>query len=393
MQELLQAGFTRLEEQESWSLQAGERYFVERNGSSLLAFTWPDDTPEKLTLVGAHTDSPCLRLMPDPLILSEGSLCLRVQVYGGVLLYPWFDRDLGLAGRLVIGDASNTQTVLVNTQEPLGIIPSLAIHLDRNANAGRTVNPHTEMRAVVGMANRAPEMSQWLGEVFPGLNAVPLAWELSLYDFQPPARVGDGFITSARLDNQLSCYAGTQALLNAPTDRFCMLVCHDHEEVGSRSWAGAQGDMVVRALERLVPDADGRARLLACSCMLSVDNAHAVHPNFASHHDAGHRPLLGHGPVLKLDAEQRYAGDSQAWARLKVLAEQHDIPLQVFAVRPDMACGSTIGPISAANLGMQVLDVGAPQWAMHSIRETAHYSDVQELQKLIQTFYSHYLGD
>ncbi|MBF2753839.1 MAG: M18 family aminopeptidase [Gammaproteobacteria bacterium AqS3] len=391
--QLVEAGFRTLRETDDWGgdLPAGG-YVVERNGSTLLAFTWPGGTPETLALVGAHTDSPNLRPMPNPLGVSEGYLTLAVQVYGGALLAPWFDRELGLAGRVIVRGADASPEVhLVDSHRPVGLIPSLAIHLDRKVNSGRAINPTAEMHVVLGRTSgQAPSWGDWLRgaiDEFPGGEV--LACELSLYD-ATPARIlaPDSWIVSARLDNLLSCHAACRAMLRADAGAFNMLACHDHEEIGSRSWPGAQGDTAVAAIERLVPDPVRRARLLAASLMLSVDNAHGVHPNFAHKHAAQHRPLLGGGPVLKLDEAQRYAGDSLQIARLRLLAERADIPLQVFSVRPDMACGSTIGPISAANLGLPALDIGVPQWAMHSVRESASALDAEQLEQLLAAFWS-----
>jgi aspartyl aminopeptidase len=216
-----------------------------------------------------------------------------------------------------------------------------------------------------------------------------LDYDLSLYDTQAPALLGlaSEFLLSARLDNLLSCYVGLDALLGSDTTQGALLVCNDHEEVGSMSAAGAQGPMLAHVLERLLPQPEARQRMLARSMLISADNAHGVHPNFADRHDDNHGPLLNAGPVIKVNANQRYATSSETSAIFRDLAAQEAVPVQSFVVRTDMACGSTIGPITAAEIGVRALDIGVPQFGMHSIREMAGVQDAWNLSRVLRRFY------
>jgi len=199
--------------------------------------------------------------------------------------------------------------------------------------------------------------------------------------------MSEEFVLSARLDNLLSCFMGLESLVGANSDEGMLLVCNDHEEVGSMSAAGAQGPMLSQVIERLVPDVESRVRMISRSMMISADNAHGIHPNFADKHDANHGPLINAGPVIKLNANQRYATNSETSGLFRDLAQQVDVPVQSFVVRSDMACGSTIGPITSAEIGVKTLDIGVPQFAMHSIREMAGVNDVESLVKVLTRFY------
>lgn len=392
------AGYRRLHEADTWQLEPGERVYVTRNDSSIIALQLPEAGCSSLRMIGAHTDSPCLKLKPNAAQTAAGWLQLGVEVYGGALLAPWFDRDLGLAGRIYVrhGDG-RIEGVLLNVARPVAIIPSLAIHLDREANSGRTINPQTEMPPVLLQGGEASDFQQLLVDWVVGQHGFDdieiVDFELCLFDTQPPARVGvkEELMASARLDNLLSCFIGLEALLASGGRQGAVLVSTDHEEVGSASACGAQGpflgDVLRRVNEQLgTPGEEGFVRLIQASRMISCDNAHALHPNFANKHDKAHGPALNGGPVIKVNANQRYATNSATAAMFRELCRQADVPVQVFAVRADMGCGSTIGPITATELGVPTLDVGVPQWAMHSIRETAGVHDVAYLTKVLSAF-------
>lgn len=399
---LVAAGFTLLSEQHSWQLKPGGAYVVTRNDSSIIAFRVGTDLPAQgIRMIGAHTDSPCLKVKPAPELQRNGFFQLGVEVYGGVLLNPWFDRDLALAGRVsyrtVGGELKST---LYDSKRAIGIIPSLAIHLDREVNNSRSINAQTHLPVVMGLVKnqQQTDFRAWLAtELAQAGHAVNKAlavdkvldYELSFYDVQRGAVVGieNDLIASARLDNLLSCFVGLQALIASGGATTQLLVCNDHEEVGSLSAAGAQGPMLKAALSRLLPDNEQRARCMFNSVFVSVDNAHGVHPNFSDKHDANHGPVLNGGPVLKVNANQRYASNSETQALFRHLCERENIPLQTFVVRSDMACGSTIGPITAAELGVKTVDVGTPQFAMHSIRELAGVEDVGHMCKALTAFY------
>ncbi|MDE0214314.1 MAG: M18 family aminopeptidase, partial [Deltaproteobacteria bacterium] len=315
------------------------------------------------------------------------------EVYGGALLNPWFDRDLSIAGRVSYLDRDGAIAHgLVDFKEPVAVIPSLAIHLDRDANESRSINQQTYLPPVLGRQGEDFDLKtllrQRLEEAGAGAAEI-LDHELVLYDTQPPALVGleREFIASARLDNLLSCFAGMRALLEASGEAGALLVCNDHEEVGSTTASGARGPMLNQMLERLLPDPEERNRALPRSMLISADNAHGVHPNFADRHDDNHGPLLNRGPVIKMNANQRYATNSETAAVFRRLAADEGVAVQTFVVRSDMACGSTIGPLTAAETGVRTVDVGVPQWAMHSVRELAGAADAFNLSRVLRRFF------
>ena len=396
---LKRGGFSVLAEADAWQLKAGGRYAVTRNDSSLIAFVIGDDDPVQsgIHLAGAHTDSPCLKIKPSPELQRNGYFQLGVEVYGGALLNPWFDRDLSLAGRVTYVDAGGVlANALIDFIRPVAVIPSLAIHLDRDANSSRSINAQTQLPPVLlcDAEKIAPTFRALLLEQ---LRAQPghdnahevLDYEISCYDTQPPALLGieQEFISGARLDNLLSCFIGVRALLAADGQRSALMMCSDHEEVGSASSAGAQGNFLQAVLQRIAGTHENYVRMVDRSMLISCDNAHAIHPNFADKHDSNHGPLLNKGPVIKINASQRYATNSETAARCRQLCREVDAPVQSFVVRSDMACGSTIGPIVAAETGIKTVDVGVPQWAMHSIRETAGSRDCWHLFRILQQFF------
>ena len=396
-QRLLEAGFCELNEADRWQPESGRGYFVRRNGSSILAWRQPEQetaVSQGWRLVGAHTDSPCLKVKPNPELHRKGYFQLGVEVYGGVLLNPWFDRDLSLAGRVTYRSTEGeVRSALLDLRRPVAVVPSLAIHLDREANSSRSINAQTFLPVLLGQSDEAQDFRQllagWLKREGRDDLAQVLDYELCFYDTQGAALIGldEACLASARLDNLLSCYTGLQALIDAPVSGpGQVLVCNDHEEVGSLSACGAQGPMLSQWLERIMPEADSRNRSLVRSMLISADNAHGVHPNFADRHDENHGPLLNKGPVIKINANQRYATNSETSATFRHLAAQVGVPVQSFVVRSDMACGSTIGPITAGELGVRTLDVGVPQFAMHSIRELAGCSDAHGLYRILQRF-------
>ncbi len=394
---LEQAGFQRLEEKANWQLTPGKRYYVTRNDSAIIAFQLPESEVTALRMIGAHTDSPGLHLKPNATQCSAGWLQLGVQVYGGVLLAPWFDRDLGLAGRVHVRHADGRlESVLLNVDQAIAMVPSLAIHLDRDVNAGRPINPQTQMAPVLMQSDTATLgelVAQWLEEQH-GLRAVEVVdFELGFYDVQPPSLVGvkQELVASARLDNLLSCFIGLEALLACDGSQGALLVANDHEEVGSASACGAQGPFLADVLKRIngqvgKGDDESLIQLIQSSLMISCDNAHALHPNFRDKHDERHGPAINGGPVIKVNSSQRYATNSVTGALFRDVCREADVPVQSFVTRADMGCGSTIGPITATELGVPTIDVGVPQWAMHSIRETAGTKDVEYLTRALTLF-------
>ena len=393
---LTEADFTALSEAADWDLQQGGKYFVTRNGSSLIAFVVGTDSLAEtgIRMAGAHTDSPCLMVKPQPELLNNQYYQLGVEVYGGALLNPWFDRDLSIAGRLIFSDKNGQlKQKLVNFDEPVAMIPSLAIHLDREANSGRTVNAQTDIPPILMQAKEKQDFQQLLRERFLNQGEQVMDYELCFYDVQQAATLGlkKEFFASARLDNLLSCFVATKALIEAQTDSTSLIVCNDHEEVGSISSVGADGPFLESVVERLCQrdsEAANKSRILGNSLLISCDNAHAVHPNFASKHDKGHSPLLNGGPGIKVNVKQRYATNGVTASLFKQICAAVDVPVQTFVSRSDLGCGSTIGPMTSAKLGVPTLDVGISQLAMHSCREVTGSEDPQRLTAVLTHFFN-----
>jgi aspartyl aminopeptidase len=394
-------GFTRLVEDFGWDLQAGDKHYVVRNGSSIVAFVIGRESAPVagMRMVGAHTDSPCLMVKPAPEKVQQGFFQLGVQVYGGALLNPWFDRDLSLAGRVSYQcEDGQLRTALIDYREAIATVPSLAIHLDKEANKNRSINPQTDILPLLCQLGEGDKLdfrellkSRLLAEHPDCAVREVLDYELSFYDTQPAAVIGlqREFLASARLDNLLSCFTGLQALLTGDAAASSLLVCNDHEEVGSLSAAGAQGPLLSSVLKRLAGDEQSYAALTDRSMMISADNAHGIHPNYADRHDSNHGPLLNRGPVIKINANQRYASNSETTGLFRMLAAAEGVPVQSFVVRTDMACGSTIGPITAGATGVRTLDIGVPTFAMHSVRELAGTRDAADLCRILQRFYNY----
>lgn len=393
------AGFQALSETDAWTLKAGQ-YYVARNDSSIIAFRWDPSTvtASGLKMVGAHTDSPCLKVKPNPVTLKEDYQQLGVEVYGGVLMNPWFDRDLSLAGkvtyRLQNGQLRNG---LIDFGKAIAVIPSLAIHLDREANSQRSINAQTDLPPIISQTAEPFDtlLKNEVLRTYPeSLIDAILAWDLCFYDVNPPALIGlnDAFIASARLDNLLSCFIALEALIQSDTATNTLIVLNDHEEVGSSSIAGADGSFLVDVLNRLTENSEEKTRVLAQSLLISTDNAHGVHPNFSGKHDPLHGPKLNKGPVIKVNANQRYATNTDTHGYFRALCEAQDIPYQVFVTRSDMGCGSTIGPITASKLGVKTLDIGLPTFGMHSIRELAGAEDPEYLLRALTTFFGQSQG-
>ncbi len=396
---LEKAGFSRVSECDLWELKKGQGYYVTRNDSAIIAFTvgLSDIAETGIRIMGAHTDSPCLKVKPRPEMVSRSYLQLGVEVYGGALLNTWFDRDLSLAGRITyLSEKEIIRSTLIDFKYPLAFIPSLAIHFNRDANKNHTINEQKDLPPVLAQVsgNEPPDfrtlLLQQLNKEHPDGDAdTVLEYELSFYDTQPPSFVGmnQEFIAAARLDNLLSCYTGLTSLAESGKQSSCLLVFNDHEETGSVSTAGAQGNFLESVLARLCPDPESLSRTAARSVMISADNAHGVHPNYADKYDEHHGPILNRGPVIKSNAQQRYASDSETSALFRYLCQQAEVPVQFFVMRSDMGCGSTIGPLTAAKIGIKTVDVGVPTFGMHSVRELAGAKDAFYLYRVLKKFF------
>ena len=391
--ELVKHGFKELSESESEKLEPSGQYFVVRNNSSLVAFRVSDKgSMVGVRMVGAHTDSPCLKLKPNAVVEHDGYVQLGVEPYGGVLMNPWFDRDLSLAGRVTLMSSDKILfSRLIDFETPIAFIPSLAIHLDREANSGRKVNPQAMLPPVVGISGtdkfnlKQLILDKLVDSQLAKKTDVVSDFELSLYDTNPAAIIGldEAFIAGSRLDNLVSCWIGLKALIDSSSVDTQLLICNDHEEVGSGSFAGARSDLLESVLMRMVGDAAKFSSVMSRSLLVSADNAHGLHPNFLEKHDQSHRPVLNAGPVLKFNANQSYATNSETAAILNLAARNKNIPMQSFVSRSDMGCGSTIGPLTSTRLGVKALDVGIPTFGMHSIRELAGARDLDALYSLL----------
>ena len=398
------AGWSVASEAEVWELSPGDRRYLVRGEGSLVAFEVGSVAPAEagFRIVGAHTDSPNLRLKPRPDLAPHGYRQLGVEPYGGVLLHTWLDRDLSVAGRVTYREGDAARTVLLDFGRPLLRVPNLAIHLNRSIRQdGLKLNPQQHLVPVTGLEDAPPFAELVLSELraqdIANLESdALLGFDLMAYDVQPPAVIGvrGEFIAAARLDNLASCHAGLSALIDAPSSPAAsrVVVLYDHEEVGSRSAQGAAGPLLADLLERIVVATKGGEpqalpRALAHSCLISADMAHAVHPNYADKHEPQHRPVVGGGPVLKSNVNQAYASDARTGGLFELLCQRAGVTPQHFVSRSDLACGSTIGPITAARVGVPTVDVGNPMLSMHSCREMAGTADVQPMIDVLSSFF------
>jgi aspartyl aminopeptidase len=391
-------GYQQLFERDNWKLEEGNSYFVIREDGALIAFSIGSNayTKEGFRILGAHSDSPCLQIKPRPDIKNQEYHQLGVEIYGGALLNPWFDRDLSIAGRVCCRMGDNSlQTLLLDLHRPLLIIPSLAIHFDREVNKNRSLNAQQHL---------TPILSQVISDTFPDFKTILmeqitreyqdkdvaeiLGFDMFCYDTQAPSHIGynNEFICGSRLDNLLSCFVGMTSMLDAHGIGNRMFICNNHEETGSTSATGALGSLPVATIERIIPDITTRQICLSRSFFISMDNAHGVHPNYTDKSDSSHRILLNHGPVIKINANQRYATNSFSKGVYQLLAKEINVATQEFVMRNDMACGSTIGPLIASQLGVRTVDIGAPSLAMHSIRELTGSMDPYLLYQTILHF-------
>ena len=432
------AGFEAIRERENWSstIKPGGKYYLTRNGSSIVAFAvgakWKPGNP--VGIIGAHTDSPCLRIKPVSKKTSNGYLQVGVEVYGGGIWHSWFDRDLGVAGRVFVNDgAGNFVQKLVNINRPILRIPRLAIHLDRDTNFNP--NKEDELLPVLGLVSA--ELNR-TGDAAPGPAAKseddfqPLKeiterhhpylleliaeqagvetsqindFELILYDTHKSCFGGihEEFILSARLDNLDMTFCSIKGLITSVNSTSLendssirMVASFDHEEIGSTSAQGADSNLLPAVLRRLCTptgsDAPSEAfeQTLSKSFLISADMAHAVHPNYARKYENNHQPEMNKGTVIKINANQRYATNSPGIVLVKEAARIAGVPLQLFVVKNDSPCGGTIGPMLSAKMGVRTLDLGNPQLGMHSIRETGGTWDVEYAVKLFDGFLSNY---
>ena len=395
---LLENGFSQLEEKDSWKLKAGGSYFSIRGGSSIIAFRIGkgDISAKGIRIAGAHTDSPGLKIKSKPETRFKDYVSLGIEVYGSPILSTWFDRDLSIAGRTsYITNQGKLGTALIDFKNPVAIVPNLAIHLTQNRNEKTKINAQTELPPLIlqekkGKTDFRELLKKQIKKEHPTLKVDKvLDYDLWLYDVQKPARIGmnNEFLVGARLDNLLSCFAGVKALIDAKNQSTAVLVCNDNEEVGSNSYTGAAGPFLVSVLERITGNREEFHRLISNSILISADNGHGIHPNYCQMHDENHGPILNKGPVIKINANQRYATNAETGSFFRHICQHAKIPVQDFINRSDLACGSTIGPITATALGINTLDIGVATFAMHSIRETCGVDDIWHLYNSLRECY------
>ena len=397
---LTKAGFKALNESEAWQLETGGRYFVTRGGSSIIAFTIGQNSLpiSGFNMVGAHTDSPGLRLKPHAAFSSDGLIRIGVEVYGGPILATFADRDLSMAGRVNVRIANGFETRLIKFDKPLLRLPNLAIHMNREVNdKGLKFNKQTELPLLFGeSANGIEADAQFLGHIAKSIKVEVkdiINFELNVFDTQKGIIWGANqeFIADSQLDNLASCHAALSALLaNKKPNNTAICALFDHEEVGSESATGASGSFLADIVERisLHLNKEEKLRALANSFFISADMAHAFHPNHAGSYEPCHNVHINKGPVIKTNANQRYATNAESAARFIRLCEHAGVPYQEYAHRTDLGCGSTIGPIVASRLGVASVDVGSPMWAMHSVRESTGVLDHAYMIKVLTTYYS-----
>jgi len=385
------AGFQPLAEAGRWDQLTAGSYYVTSSGTNLIAFVLPEQRTQ-FRIIGAHTDSPNLRLKPNAEYATEGYTQLGVEVYGGALLNSWLDRDLGLAGRVLVRDDHDAIAGhLVCIERPLLRVPQLAIHLDREVNdKGLILNRQDHLAPVLGLTTSgAGSIATLVAEAAQVAVDRIVGTELMLFDLAAPTLGGQSgeFIFSARLDNLAMCHAAITAMLRAPRPTsISVIALFDHEEVGSASAAGAGSAVLPRVLERLVPDREAFHQACARSSCISADMAHAVHPNYASRHEPRHKPQLNGGPVIKTNAQQRYATTATTAAMFAQLCHDEAVPVQHYAHRTDLPCGSTIGPITSTLLGIATVDVGNPMLSMHSARELGGSRDPELMTKVLARY-------
>jgi len=391
------AGFRRLYESGEWELKPGGSYYVTRGGTAICAFRLPEGSrPRGYNITASHSDSPTFRVKNDPeLVASDGLVRINIEKYGGMILSTWFDRPLSVAGRVVVRTPEGAESRLVCVDRDLMLIPSLAIHMDRQANDGRAFNVQDDMPPLFASGCGRGELTRAVADAAGVAADDILASDLYLYVREKASAFGakGEFIASARLDDLECAYSSLEALLAArPKESAAVHCVFDNEEVGSGTRQGAASDFLAVTLRRVTRALGGseedHLRALASSFMVSADNAHAVHPAHAGKADPVNRPVLNGGVVIKYSANQKYTTDAVSGAIFRAVCERAGVPVQVFHNRSDMIGGSTLGNISSAQLPVNTVDIGLPQLAMHSAYETAGADDPAMLVRVLTEFYS-----
>lgn len=396
-------GFKELNPANRWSLEPGGKYYVVKNNSAIFAFVvGTGGAADGFKIISAHSDSPGFRIKPNPEMLCDGGIVkLNTEVYGGPILYTWFDRPLSIAGRVMLkgADALHPETRLVRIHRPLLTIPHLAIHFNRNVNDGNHLSKQKDMLPVLGRINQFVDKNGYLLQLIAdemGVDATDIIdCDLLLYDTTPACTVGvnDEFITSGRLDDLSMAHAAMTALIESDGGAMTrVMAIFDNEETGSGTKQGAASPVLAQILRRIVACQGGGEeeylRAVASSFMVSADNAHAIHPNYPEKHDPTNHPVIGGGPVIKINANCKYMTDADSAAVFKTICEEAGVPCQYFVNHSDVAGGSTLGNILTSQIDLRGVDMGNAMWAMHSVRETASTDDHVYAIKAFRQFYN-----
>ncbi|MDE6755700.1 MAG: M18 family aminopeptidase [Muribaculaceae bacterium] len=398
------AGFRRLDAAGQWTLERGGKYYITKNDTAVFAFcVGTGEAYSGYKIISAHSDSPGFRIKPNAAMMCDGGIIkLNTEVYGGPILYTWFDRPLSIAGRVVLRgeDALHPRAVLVNFRRPLLTIPHLAIHFNRNVNDGNKLSRQKDMLPVIAQVNGQLEAGNFVAELIAAELGIEvkdiLDFDLTLYDVTPAMTLGcnDEFITSGRIDDLSMVHAAVTALIaecDTPSAMTRVVAIFDNEETGSGTKQGAASPVLCNLLSRfntaLGGDSETMFRAIANSFMVSADNAHGVHPNYAEKHDPTNHPVLGGGPVIKINANCKYMTDADSAAVFRVICEEAGVPYQYFVNHSDVAGGSTLGNILTSQIDIRGVDMGAAQWAMHSVRETASVRDHEYIIKAFSQFF------
>ncbi len=391
---LEQNGFVRLVEKNKWKIETGKKYYVTRNSSSIIAFKIPEKDFSGFSICAAHSDSPSFKIKENPEIKSCGVTQLNVEKYGGMLMHPWFDRPLSVAGRIFVKDGDKIRELLTDIDRNLVMIPNLAIHMNRDANDGHKISVQKELLPVLGMGNDI----KLIDTVAESCSVKPdqiLSYDLFLYNREKPCTWGnkEEFISAPKIDDLECAFACLTGFIEgAPRENVGLCCIFDNEETGSQSFQGAASTFLKDTLHRinfsLGRNDEDYLTAVANGFMISADNAHAVHPSYAEKADPVNRPEINGGIVIKYNAAQKYTTDASTSAVFKDICNKAGVPFQIFTNNSNVAGGSTLGNISMSQVSVPCVDIGLPQWAMHSPYESAGVKDVEYLVKAVKQFFS-----